>query len=74
MSYDRAHAHTHTHTHHQPDTRGTFKIAIICALRTKSDASEAIFDQFSEEEVDYTEARGPKTLTPWVELAATTWS
>ncbi|KAK5045298.1 hypothetical protein LTR84_009404 [Exophiala bonariae] len=42
----------------QPRSRDGFEIAIICALRTESDAVEALFDQFWEEEVEYDKVRG----------------
>jgi hypothetical protein len=42
----------------QPHSRDDFEVAIICALRTESDAVEALFDQFWEEEVEYEKVKG----------------
>ena len=45
-------------SHVQPHSRDDFEVAIICALRTESDAVEALFDQFWEEEVEYEKVKG----------------
>ncbi|OQV11376.1 hypothetical protein CLAIMM_15218, partial [Cladophialophora immunda] len=45
-------------SHVRPDSRDDFEVAIICALRTESDAVEALFDQFWEEEVEYEKVKG----------------
>src|SRR3978361_203949 len=42
----------------QPGSRDDFEVAIICALRTESDAVEALFDQFWEDEVEHDKMRG----------------
>jgi nucleoside phosphorylase len=45
-------------SHVQPHSRDDFEVAIICALRTESDAVEALFDQFWEEKVEYEKVKG----------------
>lgn len=53
-----------SHAHAQPHSRDAFEVAIICALRIESDAVEASFDQFWEEEVEYEKVRGdPNSYT-----------
>lgn len=47
-----------SHNNAQPHCRDDFEVAIICALRTESDAVEATFDQFWEEEVEYEKVKG----------------
>lgn len=47
-----------SHAHAPPSSRDAFEVAIICALRIESDAVEATFDQFYEEEVIYDKVRG----------------
>lgn len=42
----------------QPRSRDIFEVAVICALRTESDAVETLFDQFWEEEFEYDKVRG----------------
>lgn len=36
--------------HTRPTDRTAFEIAIICTLRTESDAVEALFDEFWEDD------------------------
>ena len=45
-------------THDRPRSRDEFEIAIICALRIESDAVEALFDEFWEEDDTYGKAPG----------------
>ena len=47
-----------SHAYVAPHTRDAFEVAIICALRIESDAVEAVFDQFWEEEVEYGKVKG----------------
>ena len=42
----------------RPGDRSAFEVAIICALRTESDAVEALFDEFWEEDEQYGKAPG----------------
>jgi hypothetical protein len=45
----------------QPLDRNAFQIAIICALPVESDAVEAFFDEFWEEDNTYGKAAGDST-------------
>jgi nucleoside phosphorylase len=48
----------------RPRDRREFEIAIICALPIESDAVEALFDEFWEEDYTYEKAPGdPNTYT-----------
>jgi nucleoside phosphorylase len=44
--------------HGRPRSRDEFEIAVICALRIESDAVEALFDEFWEEDDTYGKAHG----------------
>lgn len=44
--------------HGRPRSRDEFEIAVICALRIESDAVEALFDEFWEEDSTYGKAPG----------------
>src|SRR5277367_4320843 len=53
-----------TTKYHLPGDRDAFHIAIICALRSESDAVEVLFDEFWEDEEQYGKTPGdPNSYT-----------